>query len=163
VPAITGIIISSVLLLVAWGSFYSLRQPGFRLVCGTNLNGLGKAMMIYANDYDGKYPTANKWCDLLIQGDYTTEKQFVCRSASREDDNGRCNYAMNPNCEPNSPRDMVLLFETEAGWNQFGGPEILTTDNHGGEGCNILFNNGHVKFVRNDLEKLKWKVEESEE
>jgi hypothetical protein len=58
-------------------------------------------------------------------------------------------------------RDVVLLFEAEGGWNQFGGPEILTTKNHKGKGCHVLFNNGSVKFVEpQEFEKLKWRVQE---
>jgi hypothetical protein len=65
---------------------------------------------------------------------------------------------MNPNCEPNSPPDMVLLFETKAGWNQHGGPELFTFDNHDPRGgcprklvpvkTGILLNDGTVKLVR---------------
>jgi prepilin-type processing-associated H-X9-DG protein len=50
----------------------------------------------------------------------------------------------------------VLLFETNGGWNKFGGPEILTTENHYGKGSNILFNDGHVRFVSHEFDKLKW-------
>jgi hypothetical protein len=34
------------------------RSVAFRMVCGTNLSGLGKAMLIYANDYNDKLPRA---------------------------------------------------------------------------------------------------------
>jgi prepilin-type processing-associated H-X9-DG protein len=58
------------------------------------------------------------------------------------------------------PPDMVLLFETYPGWNQSGGPEILTTDNHQGDGCNVLFGDGRVEFVKTEhLDDLKWKPE----
>lgn len=58
---------------------------------------------------------------------------------------------------------IVLLFETKGGWNQFGGLELLTTENHEGEGANILFNDGEVRFLKPDrFGKLKWKVEENE-
>ena len=64
---------------------------------------------------------------------------------------------MNPNCHPNSPPDMVLLFETKGGWNQFGGPELLTTENHKGEGCYVLFNDVHVEFIKKEaINELKW-------
>jgi len=33
-----------------------VRQIAFRMVCGTNLSGIGKAMLIYANDYDDELP-----------------------------------------------------------------------------------------------------------
>jgi len=35
-----------------------VRQVAFRMVCGTNLSGIGKAMLIYANDYDDEFPRA---------------------------------------------------------------------------------------------------------
>jgi hypothetical protein len=58
---------------------------------------------------------------------------------------------------------MVLLFETKAGWNQFGEDELLTTENHEGMGCNILFNDGRVQFVPKErFGDLMWKVEEDD-
>ncbi|MBN2594753.1 MAG: hypothetical protein JXA81_14695, partial [Sedimentisphaerales bacterium] len=32
------------------------RSTAFRMVCGTNLSRIGKAMLIYANDYEDKFP-----------------------------------------------------------------------------------------------------------
>jgi prepilin-type processing-associated H-X9-DG protein len=133
-----------------------MKSPAWQLMCGTNLSGLDSAMKIYANDLNHRYPSPNTWCDSLIQHGFVSEKQFVCRSGGK----GRCHYAMNPNCGPSSPGDTVLLFETKGGWNQYGGPEILTTENHKGKGCNILFNDGHVEFMpSNELSLLKWKAE----
>jgi len=34
------------------------RSTAFRMVCGTNLSGIGKAMLIYSNDYDNEFPRA---------------------------------------------------------------------------------------------------------
>ena len=45
-------------------------------------------------------------------------------------DANRCEYAMNPNCEPIRHPTRVLLFETMVGWNQFGGSELIAFDNH---------------------------------
>jgi hypothetical protein len=127
------------------------------LICSMNTSGLGKVLEVYANDYDGEYPTADRWCDLLVQLDYVNEEPFCCPGNYR----ARSSYAINPNCEPNSPSDVVLLFETKGGWNQSGGPEILTTENHRGKGCNISFNGGTVKFVpTNELSLLRWRAEE---
>lgn len=68
-------------------------------------------------------------------------------------------YAMNPHCEPNSPSDTVLLFETKPGWNQHGGPELFTFDNHDPTGGCVLLNDGTVKFIRTkeELQNLRWK------
>jgi prepilin-type processing-associated H-X9-DG protein len=135
------------------------RQVAYRQLCATNISILGKAMLIYAGDYDEKYPTSSKWCDLLIECTDVAEEQFRCKGAFE----GPCNYAMNENAEIDgtaSPPDMVLLFETSPGWNQVGGSEILTTDNHQREGCNILFADLHVEFVKTeDLANLRWTPE----
>jgi hypothetical protein len=66
---------------------------------------------------------------------------------------------MNPHRRPDSPPDMVLLFETTAGWNQHGGPELFTFDNHNPRGGLVLLNDGTVKFIRTEeeLKQLRWK------
>lgn len=151
------------LLVIVVGVSYvvlMLLMPGTPLPgrkCRENIISLGNAMIQYANDYD-EYTVADRWCDLLIEHGDVTEKWFVCPSAG----NGRCHYAINPRCGPNSPEDMVLLFEIKGGWNQSGGQELLTFENHNGNGCHVLFNDRHVEFVRPDqIGELKWKkVEE---
>ena len=114
-------------------------------------------MLIYANENDGKYPTSSQWCDLLMENAEVLPQQFICRGA----DEGPCNYALNENIAELgtfTQPDIVLLFETHPGWNQVGGPEILTTDNHQGDGCNVVFIDSHVEFVKaRDIPKLKWK------
>jgi prepilin-type processing-associated H-X9-DG protein len=152
--AIVGIVVSVLVLVVVGPTILRrIREVDTRLPCGANLSSLGKAMLIYANNYNDTFPTPNKWCDLLVEHGGLSKKQFRCSGAKR----GPCNYAMNPNCEPNSPEDVVLLFETKGGWNQCGGPEILTTGNHYGR-CNILFNDGHVEYVGvKRIGELKWK------
>jgi hypothetical protein len=66
---------------------------------------------------------------------------------------------MNPHCEPNSPPDMVFLFETKAGWNQHGGPELFTFDHHEPRGGNVELKDSTVKFIRaeKELQQLRWK------
>lgn len=131
----------------------------FKMVCQTNLSRLAKAIEAYSIDSDGKYPTVTKWCDLLVQNGHATEKLFKCPGNKKDP----CGYAMNAKVEPNSPADVVLLFDAKGGWNQYGGAEILTTENHKGKGCNILFNDGHVEFVKpKNLSKLKWGDEQEE-
>jgi len=84
-----------------------------------------------------------------------TVKAYQCPGAGE----GRCHYAMNSNCGADSPGEMVLLFETKAGWNQHGGPELFTFDNHDAQGGCVLLNDGTVKFIRTEqeLHTLHWK------
>lgn len=155
-------------------AFMYLHLSGIRIdplyvFCQMNLRSLKVSFDIYMDENNGKYPTAEKWCDLLK--DYLVEDDLVCPAKSRKVE--RCSYAINPNCEPNSPADVVLLFETQGGWNQHGGPEILSIENHPYErdwfwgykipGCNVMFNDGHVEFVpKKRFAELKWKAEENE-
>jgi hypothetical protein len=108
------------------------------------------------------YPSSNTWCD-SIERTYrsfgyfktTIPKPFICPSAGE----GKCHYAMNPNCKYDSPGEMVLLFETKAGWNQHGGPEMFTFGNHDPKGGSVLLNDGTVKFIRTEeeIKALRWK------
>ncbi len=59
------------------------------------------------------------------------------------------------------PARTVAMFESRTGWNQAGGPELLTTEYHNGEGCNVGFGDGHVAYIRSDeLDDLYWGPEE---
>ncbi len=58
--AITGIGIPVITFLSMFISAALLRtrSVAFRMTCGTNLSGIGKAMLIYANDFDDEFPRA---------------------------------------------------------------------------------------------------------
>jgi prepilin-type processing-associated H-X9-DG protein len=58
--AAIGIVIPTVLLTIIFlpALFARPRMTAFRMVCGSNLSGIGKAMLIYSNDYDDKLPRA---------------------------------------------------------------------------------------------------------
>lgn len=146
--------------------FSGTRIDPLYVFCNMNLRHLKVAIDIYCHENDGMYPIAEKWCDLLK--DYHVEDQLICPAKSRKVE--RCSYAINPNCEPNSPAEVVLLFETQGGWNQHGGPELLSSQNHPEHkndfwgykisGCNVMFNDGHVEFVpQKRFTQLKWKTE----
>jgi hypothetical protein len=79
--------------------------------------------------------------------------------ASQPVDTWISDYAMNPNCRVESPEGMVFLFESKPGWNQHGGPELFTLDNHDPKGGCVLLNDGTVKFIRTEeeLKQLRWK------
>ena len=52
-------IILVIILCVAlffWAQYTFNNHPQYRPMCGTNLKGLGTAMQVYANDYDGRCP-----------------------------------------------------------------------------------------------------------
>jgi prepilin-type processing-associated H-X9-DG protein len=169
--AIAGICIPAVwlpvmalLMSILMPALTQARAMAQRVVCSQHLQSLGMSLQLYATDYNGKYPTPEKWCDLLIDYSDASKKSFECPASEEK---GQCNYAMNKNIEKvkNSsevPGNMVLLFETHPGWNQAGGPELLNRKSHQGRGCNILFNDGHVDFIEaEDLNRLQWDVQKN--
>jgi len=136
------------------------------MACSNNLRQLGKSMSIYANNNGGCYPEPAQWCDLLLQQGEVERNLFFCPCVKWEwrrqvfpwpvPKKEKCYYAMNPNCVPNSLPDTVLLFETKGGWNRYGGPELMTIENHLGH-CHILFNDGHIETVsRKRIPELNW-------
>ncbi len=89
-----------------------------RLVCGTNIRGIANALYVYASeDEQNQLPPGDKWCDLLIGRDYTSPKQFVCKSSGAVE--GESSYAINKYLADKSvgaaADDVVLVFETDFG------------------------------------------------
>jgi prepilin-type N-terminal cleavage/methylation domain-containing protein len=56
VELLVVIAIIALLMGILMPALSRVRQLAFRLTCGTNLAGVGKAMLIYANDYDNELP-----------------------------------------------------------------------------------------------------------
>jgi hypothetical protein len=145
-----------------------------RMQCAANLRDLWHRLRLYQRAakslriglfrrrVDKPYPEAKKWCDYMVWAcnsigmlDKFVMRQHKCPGAGE----GKCHYALNPNCKYESPPDTVLLFETKAGWNQHGGPELFTFDNHDPKGGCVLLNDGTVKFIhtKEELQQLRWK------
>jgi prepilin-type processing-associated H-X9-DG protein len=161
-PAVSALLVIPMMLAILMPALGKVRNLSYRLMCGTNMGSLSKAMAVYANDYHEQYPTPSKWCDLLVEKADVTPMQLKCKGAPND---GRCNYAMNKNVEKlgmAAPADMVLVFEAGPGWNQYGGAELLSTENHHGEGCNVLFVDGHVEFVMaKEIGNLRWTADKN--
>jgi len=133
----------------------------FRVNCARNLSKMSNGMHRLVDSGQG-YPSPDEWCDVLVRherlrrhiGTYPVP-WLTCPSAGE----GHSHYAMNPNCGADSAGEMVLLFETKAGWNQHGGPELFTFDHHDPKGGCVLLNDGTVKFIRTEeeLHALRWR------
>jgi hypothetical protein len=59
---ITGVIIAIIpsFFIFAHSILYRPRCVAFPMVCGSNLSGIGRAMLIYANDYDNELPRVGR-------------------------------------------------------------------------------------------------------
>jgi prepilin-type processing-associated H-X9-DG protein len=160
---VTALLCFTVLYVFLLPAIFDAKSPRpSRGHCQVNLKNLGLYLAIYADDHDDVYPPAERWCDAIIDVFVSVDpkiRDFLrCPRAKM----GPCNYAMNPNAGRPQVRDVVLLFESKSGWNQSGGSELLTTENHQGKGCSILFTDFHVEYVKTeDLSGLKWTYAQS--
>jgi prepilin-type processing-associated H-X9-DG protein len=96
------------------------RQVAFRMVCGTNLAGIGKAMQIYANDYNGAYPRSGgkdsiwKWRIT----DWQANNRFGAFNISPDGSGGTANitssfYLLVKYCEV-TPKSFICKSDTGA-------------------------------------------------
>ena len=141
--AIFGMVLAALLSGIWLLETYGRRSTTYRMVCASNLSLLGNTILIYANEY-GQYPDPNQWCDLLLQDDRgVVPKDFICRFGTSAvvlqwpPNSGRIymwpelisNYAMNPNCQPNSPPETVL----DERRNRWAGGSAMADDEQGVE------------------------------
>jgi len=129
------------------------------------------ARKTYTNGEIGSGKEVRMYPDIYIAGVFTCPGIHACpgvydyrrvreaSTSSQPVDIWISDHAMNPNCREDSPKDMVFLFESKPGWNQHGGPELFTFDNHDPRGGLVLLNDGTVKFIRTEeeLQQLRWK------
>jgi hypothetical protein len=138
-------------------------------MCRERMLWLKDLLKKYAEHNRNEYPPPEKWCDTLLSEvkylvidpyDIFEKTVFKCPSQVW-DSNNPSNYALNANANPHSLPDTVLLFETKGGWNQSGGHEILSCENHPHtKGCNIVFNDGTSKFLApRHIADLNWGIE----
>jgi hypothetical protein len=147
--------------------------------CVNNLSILGLAVRFCAGDNDDKYPRPDQWCDALLQyaADNKQKKDFrepngwgrallstngISRvfhcPASRK--KLVCGYAFNRKFaglrdDGGVPSDTVVLFESDAGWNAAGGPEIAAM--HHGNSFHVALADGSVQKVRfEEIGQLRW-------
>lgn len=150
--------------LIIWPAVRVVISLGNRLICGTNLVGVGVAVSVYSDDYDGRVPECDNWNDILIAECDVLRKQFQCNYMEGEGSS----YALNANAAGKEleslPADMVLVYESIPGWNRCGGPELLNIENHGEEGCHVIFCDRSVLFVKTEeLDSLIWSEEQAAE
>jgi hypothetical protein len=88
-----------------------------RIMCGTHMSALGKAILVYASDNNDRFPTPDKWCDLLIEHSDMIPEIFICPQSGAV--YGESSYAMNIHLAGKKigevPADTVMVFETELG------------------------------------------------
>ncbi|MFZ1072224.1 MAG: DUF4190 domain-containing protein [Verrucomicrobiia bacterium] len=164
--ALAGVIVSAIFVFMIpvfvamlLPAFAAAKQRAQEINCMNNEKQLALAVHMYSNDNKDQFPPAATWCD-AIRSHVVSDKVFQCPAG---DQSKRCNYAYNAKLDgmdrskvnPNT----VLIFETEGGWNDSGGPELMLNHARHGHGriFVIAFSDGHVEAVTGArLDTLRW-------
>lgn len=140
-------------------AFAKARGKAEQIQCVNNVRQLCLAVIMYADGNKGQLPPTNRWCDAISPylGTSASTRAFRCPTRPDQD----CTYSANAQLEGKQLSDLknpamtVLVFESNAGRNQAGGPPV-TTQNHRGSGC-VGFADGHVEVVpAARLDSLIW-------
>ncbi len=133
-----------------------------RMPCASNLWTLSNALVVYAANHQDNLPPAEKWCDVLMAEPGITHNHFICARSNAK--KGQSSYTLNKhiigrNLDELSP-NTVILFESKPGWNQIGGAELLTPENHRlHPGSNVMLNNGKIRWYKTtDFNQLNWNI-----
>ena len=130
-PLLTVLMVASIVLLggALLRPILKIRaRTASRVVFGTNMKVLWYCLRVYSNESDNfLLPTVDKWCDLLIESDYCSPKQFLNKASDAI--LGESNVAINKYVAGKRlrdiPDDVVLLFETDFGKDPRGRQELL--------------------------------------
>ena len=147
-------------------AFYAAQGLADRINCVNNMKQLALVIKIYTGDNYDRYPSA-QWCDLILTNkidkaelgglSIDIPKVLHCPDAPK---NQRCSYAMNRQLigikdTDQIALDTVLLFESDAGWNAVGGPEIIAKRHN--SGLNVALVDGSVLEIQpKDIPNLRW-------
>lgn len=161
--AIAGIVVSGVFLLLLpvyvamlFPALAKAKERAQTLACVNNVKQLSLAAQLYASDSGERFPSASNWCDAL-QPYVASPGPFQCAA----DRSVRCAFAYNRTLDglkqdEINPRT-VLFFESAAGWNAAGGPEMFQAHRHSRSRIVVGFADGSVQQVRREeLEALRW-------
>jgi len=90
VELLVVIAIIALLMGILMPALAKVRQIAFRMVCGTNLSGIGKAMVLYGNEYDDEFPRAggrdSEWSDKIA--DYTSPNRNIAFQMAQDGTGG---------------------------------------------------------------------------
>lgn len=116
--------------------------------CLDNVHHLGIATLLYAQDYDERLPLPASWNEGLLS--YVDDNAFRCPTDKAKK---LPSYALNRAVTPyslwqlDSADTTVLLFESEAGKDRAGGPELLLAAARHGQGITIGFLDGGARSM----------------
>ena len=146
------------------------RPLGHR-VTANNAHQLGMAILYYSHDHNGSFPNKNTWCDDIL--DETVPVLFIspldpeASQMVEEPQPKVSSYAFNAAASEDqlSHSELVILFESNLGWNGSGDLEeaLGTLKAYDGKPIAVVFADGHVELISSAerLKQLMWNPKDS--
>ena len=158
--AVLMIPIVAILVAILFPVFHQARGKARQATCLSNVKQLSLGILMFADDHQGKLPDADRWADEIMP--YIKNKNiFHCPSQSEKDVIG--GYAFNRAlsgknlAEINDPSQLVLIFESDKGWNAAGDITALPANPRHVRGDNYGLADGHARWVaRAEADALGW-------
>jgi len=140
--------------------FHQARGKAQQATCLANMKQLNLGVLMFAEDHQGKLPDADRWADEIMP--YVHNKKIFLCPRQREKD-AISGYAFNRAlsgrnlAEINDPAQLVLIFESDQGWNASGDISALPAEPRHVRGDNYGFGDGHARWVtREEAGSLVW-------
>jgi hypothetical protein len=164
--ALAGTIVSAVFLTFApiailaamlLPALAAAKQKAQEINCVNNEKQLALAVKIYSGDHANHFPPAATWCDAIatLVG---SEKVFKCSAGNAS---SRCDYGFNAKLdgldESKINPQTVEIFESDAGWDANGSPELMIGKPRHARMFVVAFADGSVQQLReSQISTLRW-------
>ncbi len=155
VELLVVIAIIALLMGILMPALSKVRQLAFRVYCGTNLSGIGKAMIVYANDYDDELPRAGgpnaKWYSESVVWDaessykaYNTKTRFTTATVTSS------LYLLVKYAEI-TPKSFICKSDSQVKEFKPGNKDITTLWDFGEKGYEFCSYSYHLPYCENPL------------
>lgn len=119
------------------------REKARQAMCLSSVRQMMLAMKSYTQDYDGRFPPKQRWCD-EVKPYVKSIQVFVCPKAQDQ----HCGYACSDGLPATikdcpKPAETVMLFDAVGTWNTVGSSAIAAPRHRGM--LNVGFVDGHGK------------------
>jgi len=125
--------------------------------CVNNEKEMWMAMESYAGKHGNHLPPAVAWCDVVKTQEMESPRIFKCPA---NDSTNTCDYAFNAKLDgldiTRVNSNTVVVFESDAGWNAHGGPELLPARPRHEHLVVVLAGGNCRRIALNDLGSLRW-------